>query len=307
MRILIAGGTGLIGRALVSHLQRQQHTVTVLGRSKPRIKRIFPQDIILCSWDELSIETIEAHDLIINLCGANIGAQRWSAKRKEILVSSRIQPSIRLTSLCAQSHNKPALFNASAIGIYPSQTVLGAPCTEETPLPDHPEGSPFLARLAKQWESTTLVAQEAGVRVVLMRFGVVLSPDGGILKELKLPYQLGLGGPIGSGRQPFTWIAITDLVNAIDFLIAHPEITGPVNIVAPTPAPQKEFAKLYANTLNRAAFFPNFAWVIQRVFGQMGQELLLNGQNVTPKRLLESGFHFQYPNLKQALASTHTV
>lgn len=302
MELLIAGGTGLIGQALVKHFTESGHGVSVLGRCKTRIKNQFPLGVKPISWDELTLEDIDKQALIINLCGENAGKKRWSDERKQALFDSRIHPTETLASLCSQSNSKPTLFNASAIGIYGNQRIEDSPSTEQSPPPSEKE-RPFLYNLALAWEKSAMSCIDSGVRVVTLRFGVVLSPNGGVLKELKLPYQLGLAGPIGHGQQPFSWIALRDVVKAVDFLIEHPDITGPVNLVSPNPVTQKEFATSLAKKLRRPAFLPTFSWLIRLAFGQMGEELLLSGQNVEPHVLQENGFAFEFPDLFDALES----
>lgn len=303
MKLLIAGATGFIGQALVSHFSSNNSSVTVLGRSVDRIQQQFGDTASAIDWDSLTLEDIEKHDAIINLCGAGVADKRWTPKRKEVLLNSRVNPQITLATLCAQSHNKPDLISASGIGTYGLQasmsTQLPEPMDEHTPV-NYDSEPDFMATLGRRREKAANVALEAGVRVVHLRLGAVLGP-GAMVKKLKPLYQLGLGGPIGSGHQPFSWIALPDVVNSIDFLLQHKAITGPVNLVAPHAVMQRDFAITFAHILNRPAIVPMPSMVAKLLFGQMADELLLNGQHIKPSVLIENGYSFQYPELEDAL------
>lgn len=298
MNILIGGGTGFIGQALVKHLRAQDHQVTVISRHK------HSDDPTIITWDELTIELIELQQVVINLTGVGIGDRTWTDKRKKEILDSRVIPTETLSNLCAESINKPALFVASAIGIYglqQSETNSLPPDLDESTVIDFKDESLFSATVCKRVESAAKRASHVGVRVVDCRFGVVLDESGGALKKLKTPYLFGLGGPIGNGMQPFCWVALNDVVNAIEFLIKHEDISGPVNIVSPNTVTQKEFAHTFAHHLHRPAILPTPAFVIKLIFGQMGEELLLQGQHVFPTVLLDHGFEFQHPHLEDAL------
>lgn len=281
MRILIAGGSGYIGQHLARHLLRENHTVTVLGRNLSQLQAQF-RDVAsmqLMDWSALMSRDnpLGDYDVVINLCGANIGEKRWSDQRKQELIESRVQPTRTLAELCMQAGDvAPRLLNASAIGIY---------------------GEGFLAQIGHAWEEATACAPN----VVQMRFAVVLSYDGGALKKMHLPFLLGLGGPIGDGNQPFTWISLTDLLNAISFIIAHPEISGPINLVAPVCMTQREFAKAFAHALHRPSFMITPAFMIKLIFQEMGEQLLLKGQTVYPQRLIDLGFKFKHPTIHSAV------
>lgn len=302
MRILIAGGSGFIGQHLARHLAEDNHTVTVLGRSLPQLQDLFFEEhsFHLMDWTVLMRKDnpLVDYDIVINLCGVNIGDKRWSDQRKKELIQSRVEPTRILAELCARASHSLRLFNASAIGIYGLQETERF--TEESEI-NCQNPSDFLSQIGCEWEQATASAQAAGVKVVLMRFGVVLSDDGGALQKMKRPFLLGLGGRIGHGNQPFSWVSLPDLLNAISFLIANPDITGPINIVSPGVVTQREFAKAFAHALHRPSFMITPAFLIKLIFNEMGEELLLKGQNVYPKRLLELGFQFQYPTISQAL------
>lgn len=294
MEILIGGGSGFIGSALATYLKHKGHHITLVSRGNRY------QHYACITWQELTASLLSKFDVVINLAGANIGEKRWTEKRKQEILSSRIDTTNKIVDLCLKlGKQSPRLLNASAIGIYAQQRPkLISPTLgfDETIMVVDKKS--FLNQVANAWEQATNPAKEAGISVVNMRFGVVLGNSGGVLKQLRLPYLLGLGGRIGSGEQPFSWVALTDVLRAIDFLLAHPELQGPINIVAPGIVKQKKFARRYAASLNRHAFFPTPAWLLKIIFGQMAEELLLQGQKVVSQRLLEAGFVFEYPDLK---------
>lgn len=306
MKIVIAGGTGFIGRALVDHYLAQNNDLMIIGRNKEKIATLFGDKVKALSWDDLNREggkLLDGADLIINLSGANIGEKRWNKQRKQNILLSRIKSTETLARICAKLSRPPTLFNASAVGVYGLQEdTNNNPLTildENTPI-NFNSAPDFLAHVGRQWELATHIASRANVRVVNLRFGIVLG-KGGVLAKLKPLYLLGLGGQIGSGKQFISWIALTDLVRIIDFIYEHPEITGPVNCVAPECITQKEFAKKYAKALNRPAWGFMPAFVVNSLFGQMGEELLLKGQCITPTLLINNHFNFLSPTLDVAL------
>ena len=307
MKRIIAGGTGFIGSALVKHWQTQNLELIVLGRDQQKIQKIFGDQVTAMDWKTFAAQSQQLCrevDCIINLCGASIGSRRWSPARKKLLIESRVKPTQTLAQACAScGEHAPRLFNANGIGIYGIQkrltANLPAACDENTPLPEPP--TDFLSSLGALWEAATQPAIDAGVKVIRLRFGVVLDRSGGALPRLALPFRFGLGGIVGSGEQPFSWITLVDLLQIFDFLIAHPEVTGAINCVSMQTVKQKEFAHNLARTLHRPCWLPMPATLIKLLFGQMGRELLLNGQHVVPTRLTELGFQFQYPDLDAAL------
>lgn len=307
--IVIAGGTGFIGRYLVPHFVNKGDVITVIGRSSEKIKRVFNNQVRAVEWQQLKQQGFELFtqtDLIINLTGATIGAKRWSKKRKQEIIKSRTQSSAQLSQWCADCGDQaPMLFNTSAVGVYgsqpESQTGLPPAYDENTPI-DYSHPTDFLSTVGSLWEQATQVAQNAGVRVVLMRFGVVLGKKGGALSPIKLPFYFYIGGRIGSGKQPFSWVCMVDLCNAIEFLYDHREISGPVNIVAPGCVSQANFAKALGRALHKPSFLPTPGIALQLVLGEMATELLLHGQHVIPQRLTQRGFEFQYPDIDSALA-----
>ncbi len=309
MHIIIAGGTGFIGQALVTSLLKQNIKVSVIGRSANNIAETFANQVNSLTWDQLeskhAVKYLQTVDAIINLAGANIGSQRWNAARKQEIIDSRVKPTQILANLCAQAGEAaPPLLNANGIGIYGTQidSTAGLPpaLTEQSSL-SLIAGTDFLAEVGRLWEQATAAAENASVRVVKMRFAAVLGRDGGALAKMLPAYRLGLGGKVGSGHQPFSWVALDDLIKAIHFIIMHEQIRGPVNIVAPGAVSQLEFAQTLAEILHRPRFLTMPAGLIKLLFGQMGEELLLHGQHISPDILLANGFVFDYPQLKPAL------
>lgn len=305
MHRIIAGATGLIGTQLVNHWLSQGMTVTVVGRSRKAIQSKFNNRVNAVEWQELHVDHFKQVDLVINLAGAGVADKRWSEARKQEMLNSRIDATTKIVSLLQTLGTEaPALFNASAIGVYglQKQQLLGLPprLDEETVI-DFDMATDFLSKIAIEWEKATQPAIQAGVRVVNLRFGVVLSREGGALPMIAKPFTFYMGGQVGAGQQPFSWVVIDDLIRAVDFLMAHPEMKGPVNIVAPGCVTQRDFAKSIAKVLHKPCMLTTPAWVLKFVFGEMANSLLLEGQYVYPKRLLETGFQFSYPDAEPAL------
>lgn len=309
MKLLIAGATGFIGKALVKHfLTETQSDIVVLGRSKQAIRNTFGDSVGRLSWADLpkfDFSNWQSGDVFINLCGANIGEKSWSESRKQSILESRVETTRLLAKICARlGESSPRLLNASAIGIYGLQAevegALPPPLTEASPLPCE-QPTDFLSKVGCAWEAAAKEAINDGVPVTFLRFGVVIGAAGGVYQQLKLPYQLGLGGTIGSGHQPFTWVSLRDLVKAIDFIISTPNVNGPVNITAPKAVSQSHFAKAMAKSLRRPAFITTPKFLVRKLFGQMADELLLQGQHVVPQRLTELGFQFEHDTIARAL------
>lgn len=287
-RILVAGGSGFVGSELVPFLQACGHDVFVLTRNVREQNHIH--------WDPekeiLPPTSIEGFDAIINIAGESIGSSLWSEKRKAHILSSRLKSTELLAQAINQLDKKPEVFiNASAIGFY--GTNADEPCSE-----DSPSGEGFLAEVCKQWEQA---AAKANCRTVIMRFGVVLSARGGILKSLLRPFRFGLGGTLGTGKQMISWIALDDLLYLVYHALNTPSLSGAVNAVGPDPVTNEEFTMTLARVLKRPAVFPLPRFLIKLLFGEMGTELMLGSTNAIPKRFLEAGAKFAYPTLKKAL------
>ncbi len=301
---MIAGATGFIGRALVKKLE-PEHTLILITRSNVTDKDHLNIHTTL-NWNtlqETANELLQTTDVIINLCGENIGKKRWSKKRKKIITDSRIIPTHAIMQLCQKSNVTPTVIHANGIGIYgPSEPAQQQPYTEEQKL--NLEADDFLTQLAHKWEHTAYANSQYQQRVVTLRQAVVCDPSGGAIKKMSLAFKLCLGGRIGKGNQPFPWISLNDTVRAIKFIIENELIHGPVNLIAPNISTQKEFAHAYAKFLWRPAFIPMPAFIVKLLFGEMGKQLLLQGQIAWPKKLLDLGFKFEDTTIKQALENS---
>lgn len=296
MNILIAGGTGLIGTALVALLQNRGDSVRILTRRRALSSS---DKIQYAEWQGGSDSGLDPHitwsDALVNLAGANIGAKRWSQQRKQEILDSRVQSTGSLGEAVARSDAPPSVFvQASAVGYYgyrPAQTVL----TE-----DAPAGSDFLAEVCQAWEAAANPLAATDVRLAVARFGVVLSSDGGALQRMLPPARMGAGGRLGSGRQPFPWIHLRDAAAAIVFLIDNQSIQGPFNVVSPASCSNGEFARALAHSVRRPILLFLPAFQVRLMFGEMA-DMLLEGQNASAQRLQDAGFDFMFGDLDAAL------
>ncbi len=292
--VAIAGAGGFIGSALRA----------ALGEAGWRIRRLVRRPVRSAeeiAWDpargELDAAALSGLDALIHLGGESIAAGRWTPARKRALRESRLASTRLLAESLARSPRPPRAFLcASAVGIYGDAGE--APVDESSPA-----GQGFLAELARDWEAAAAPAQAAGLRVVNLRIGTVLSREGGALARLLPLYRLGLGGPLGSGRQYLSWIALADLLAAIRFCLEREELAGPVNLVAPAACRQADFARALGQALQRPALLPAPAFALRLLLGEMAQALLLEGAAVRPRRLEEAGFVWRYPDLETGLAA----
>ncbi|AGL86851.1 uncharacterized protein (TIGR01777 family) [Pseudomonas protegens] len=293
MHILLTGGTGLIGRALCRHWQAQGHQLSVWTRQPDKVAALCgPQVRAVKALQELDQIPVDA---VINLAGAPIADRPWSHKRKALLWHSRIALTETLLAWLESREHKPGvLVSGSAVGWYGDGGEREL--SEDSP----PVNEDFASQLCIAWEETAQRAEAMGVRVVLVRTGLVLSPEGGFLSRLLLPFKLGLGGPIGNGRQWMPWIHIDDQIALIDFLVHQPGAQGPYNACAPKPVRNREFAKTLGRVLHRPALIPLPAFFLRLALGELSL-LLLGGQRAVPARLLEAGFTFQFTDLPAAL------
>jgi uncharacterized protein (TIGR01777 family) len=281
----------LVGSALLPFLVSGGHAVTRLVRTPPTGDDVF--------WDPAAgvrdLSRLEGVHAVVHLAGENIAAGRWTARRKEEIRRSRVEGTRRLSeSLTRLSRRPNVLVSASAIGVYGDR---GSELLTEDSVP----GKNFLARVCQEWEAATEPASRAGIRVVCMRFGVILSSAGGALKKMLLPFKLGAGGRLGSGAQYVSWIAIDDAIGAILHAILTLPLRGPVNAVAPASVTNAEFTRTLARVLSRPAILPVPASAARLVFGEMADALLLASQRVVPTRMQESGYHFRLADLEGAL------
>jgi uncharacterized protein (TIGR01777 family) len=304
VRYVVGGSSGLIGEALIADLRREGHEVVRLVRpSASSRNREQPGNALEVSWDPergaLDHSHLEGCEVFVNLSGASIGDRRWTPARRNEIVRSRVQTTSLLSRTIAKLRPDNAVFvNASAVGIYGDRG--DEELAEKSSL-----GSGFLSDVCRQWEAATSPAGDAGARVVHIRTGVVLSSKGGALKRLLPLFRLGLGGRLGTGLQWFSWISIQDEVGAIRHVVGDPGLDGAVNLVAPEPVTNSDFTRLLAEHLHRRAAFRVPPGLLATVFGsEAAQELLLGGQRVIPKALLDSGYRFSSPDLPAALLST---
>lgn len=289
MRVLVTGARGLIGSALVDRLVPDGHEVVRLVRSEPARRGEYRWDPTAGQLDPAALEAVDA---VVHLAGETV-AGRWTAGKKERIRESRVRGT-RLISEAAAKQDRPprVVVSASAIGYYGHR--------EEPVDETSPPGDGFLARVVKDWEAATEPARAAGIRVVTPRFGIVQSPAGGALRAQLPLFRLGLGGRVGSGRQFVSWVAIDDVVGAIEHALRDQQVSGPVNVTAPEPVTNAEYARTLGRVLGRPAVLPAPAPAVKLALGEFASEVL-TGQAVMPKRLRETGYEFRYPELEGAL------
>jgi len=294
-RVIIAGASGLIGKALVAHLEQRNYEVFRFVRTKENLSY---QNCIYLNPAVGSPrpEELPKLDTIINLAGENIATGRWNAEKKKLIRDSRIETTKYLVRLINEMKSRPSsLISASAIGFYGDR---GYQILSE----GSSRGRGFLSELCAEWESAANEAIKSGVRVINLRIGVVLSKRGGMLKEMLPFFRYNLGGKIGDGKQYISWIALEDLVDVIEFCLINKDIVGPVNAVTPFPVTNREFANLLAKKLNRFSFLSLPAFAARIIYGEMADELLLSSTRVLPQKLIDYGFKFKYENLDKALS-----
>ena len=300
MKILISGGTGLIGKALTNYYLQKGHEVGILTRGDNNIT--LDGRLKYFKWDAQSasqlIPIVSEYDVVVNLAGENIGSGFWTKAKKERILSSRVQAGNSLAQAIREVENKPKVFiQASGIGIY--GTSISQNFDEESPI-----GNDFMANVATQWENSSILVEEVGVRRVIIRTGVVLDKSAGVLPLMALPFKFFVGGPLGSGRQILSWIHLKDDIEAIDFCIQNNNISGPVNLSSPNALNNADFGKVLSKILKRPFWFPVPAFLLKIVLGEKST-LVLDGQNVYPKKLISHGFEFNFPGLREALANIY--
>ncbi len=296
MRIVAAGASGFLGQPLVEALLADGHEVALLtrrpGATDGRARDIeWHPDGAAGPW----ASALDGADAVVNLAGESIAGARWTAERKAALVESRLLSTRSLVAALDQAAERPPLLvSSSAVGYY-------GPRDDELIAETEPPGDDFLARLSVEWERAASAAESGGTRVVLVRSGLVLEKDGGALGAMLTPFRLGLGGPLGSGRQYWPWIHRADWVALVRFLLARPGAGGPVNATAPTPVTNAEFARTLGRVLRRPAIARAPGFVMRLAMGEMADALLLQGQRVVPTRAIAMGFTFKYDALETAL------
>ncbi|MGI9278317.1 MAG: TIGR01777 family oxidoreductase [Endozoicomonas sp.] len=296
MQILITGGTGFIGRRLVAKLLSKGHRLTILSRQDAKdVRRLLTSEVKPVK-SLSAVNPSVAFDAVINLAGEGVMDERWTPARKRQLLDSRVTLTSELVDLIERMESRPGcLISGSAIGFYGGRE--DAARLEES----SESGDDFSAGLCVRWEQAAQRAEGLGVRVCLVRTGVVLHPGGGALHEMLPPFRLGIGGPLGSGKQIMSWIHMEDMVNSLLFLLETESAQGAFNATAPEAVSNKEYSKTLAAALNRPAFLTMPAMVLKLMLGE-SSEMVLKGQNVYPERLLSEGYEFAYPQLKPALA-----
>ena len=293
MQVLVSGSSGFIGSALVPFLSTNGHRVTCLVRRPPSANSLAIQ------WDplrgEIDVDRLEGLDGVVHLAGENLTTGRWTADKKAKIRESRVNGTRLLCRALANLSRPPrVLVCASAIGYYGDRG-------EERVDEDSPPGSGFLAEVCREWEAAAQPAVQRGIRVVHARLGVVLSPSGGALALLLPVFKLGGGGRLGDGRHHLSWIALDDVLGAIDYALRHEEVRGPMNVAAPNPVTNRAFTTTLGSVLRRPTWVPVPAFAIRAIFGELADEALLASTRVSPRKLLTAGYQFRYPQLEGAL------
>jgi uncharacterized protein len=300
MRVIILGGSGLIGRALTEPLAAERNEVIVLSRDPARVRGL-PPGARCERWDGRSAagwgNLLDGGTAVVNLAGELVGEGRWTDERKRRIRDSRLHAGGAVTEAVRQAAGNgraPAvLLQASAVGYY-------GDAGDDEVTEDHPPGRDFLAEVSVAWEAATAEVEAHGVRRVLLRTGIVLHPDGGALPKMARPFRLGAGGALGSGRQWLPWIHWVDEIGAILFLLGSSTARGPFNLTAPQPVRNRDFAQALGRQLHRPSFFAAPAFALHLALGDMA-DALLHGQKAVPRRLLAAGYEFHHPALGEAL------
>lgn len=292
MKVLITGASGLIGKALQRSFADKGYEMLLASRKEP-------QDDQHIQWDVRTgfakAERLDGVDAVVHLAGENVSGLRWTDEKKKAIHDSRVLGTRSVVDAISKLERKPNVFvAASAIGFYGERG-------DEEVTESSAAGDNFLARVSREWEAESRRAEDAGIRTVLLRTGIVFSKEGGALATILTPFKLGVGGVIGSGKQWMSWISLDDEIAAINFAIENENLRGAVNAVSPNPVTNQEFTKTLGEVLYRPTFLPLPEFAVSMVFGEMGDALLLASTKVLPKRLQDAGFEFKYPVLKTAI------
>ncbi|MFC3885366.1 TIGR01777 family oxidoreductase [Bacillus songklensis] len=288
MKIVIAGGTGFVGKVLTSFFLNQQHDIWILTRNpRPSSGRLHYVD-----WEH-ALPYVQQADVVINLAGVSLNSGRWTEERKKAIIQSRVSTTQKLVKMMKTS-SKKVFINASAVGFYGTSTT--ETFTEASPS----ENNDFLASTVKAWEAEALKAKEYGIRTSLTRFGIILGQNEGALPKMILPYKLFAGGTVGSGEQWMSWVHIEDVVRIMAFIIEHEDLEGPINVTAPHPVTMKEFGQTIAKVINRPHWLPVPDFALNILLGEMSM-LILKGQRVLPQKLCDHHYSFTYDKLEGAL------
>jgi len=292
MKILITGASGLIGKALQKSFEAKGYEMLLASRSEPKDEKHIKWSIEEGFTDP---EKLEGIDVVVHLAGESVSGLRWTDEKKKAIRDSRVFGTRNVVDAISKLKNKPHTFvAASAIGFYGERG-------DEEVTESSAAGDTFLSDISKEWEAESRRAEDAGIRTVLLRTGIVLSKDGGALSTMLLPFKLGVGGVVGSGKQWMSWISLEDEIAIINFAIENENIRGAVNAVSPNPVTNHDFTKTLGDVLYRPTFLPIPEFAVSMIFGEMGDALLLASTKVIPKRLLDAGFEFKYTDLKKAI------
>ena len=292
MKILVTGASGLVGTELAPLLESEGHETLRLVRNAPASEREVRWNPSAGTIDAAALEGVDA---AVHLAGENLAEGRWTDEKKRRIRESRVKGTRLISETLAGLARQPeVLVSASAVGFYGSRG-------DEVLTEQSAAGDDFLAQVCREWEEATAAAEGARIRVVHLRFGVILSGRGGALKKMLTPFRLGVGGKLGDGRQYMSWVTLDDAVGAIEHALSDKTLSGPVNVVAPRPVTNKEFTKAMGSALSRPTFFTVPAFAARLAFGEMADATLLSSQRAEPARLQESGFVFKYPEIEGAL------
>src|SRR5215213_2898927 len=292
MKILVTGASGLVGTELAPLLESEGHETLRLVRNAPASAEEVRWNPSAGTIDAAALEGVDA---AVHLAGENLAEGRWTDEKKRRIRESRVKGTRLISETLAGLARQPeVLVSASAVGFYGSRG-------DEVLTEQSAAGDDFLAQVCREWEEATAAAEGARIRVVHLRFGVILSGRGGALKKMLTPFRLGVGGKLGDGRQYMSWVTLDDAVGAIEHALSDKTLSGPVNVVAPRPVTNKEFTKAMGSALSRPTFFSVPAFAARLAFGEMADATLLSSQRAEPARLQESGFVFKYPEIEGAL------
>lgn len=293
LKVAITGASGLVGREIAAFFKERGDKMLPLVRI-PKAEGVF-WSIEPDAWDAALLEGI---DMLVHLAGESIAGGRWTEEKKRRIWESRVRGTTSISRAIADLNRPPRLLvTASAVGYY------GDRSPEESVDETSASGTGFLADVVRAWEGAAEPAKQAGIRVVQLRLGMVLSKQGGALPQMMLPFYVGLGGPIGDGRHMVSWVSVREIPQMVAHVWEHEDLHGPVNAVAPEPVTHRDFSRTLGKVMRRPAWFPVPRWAIKGVWGEMADELLLSGNRVIPKKLLDSGYSFRYPDLEKALAN----
>lgn len=304
MKIILAGATGFIGKPLVSRLSAAGHHLVILTRDPARSRWHVSPKLQVLQWDSKTAgkwaSAVDGADAVINLAGEPIAEKRWSPEQKQKLLRSRVDATRAIVQAFQSAKTKPkVLINGSAVGFY--GPVENDEVPEETP-----KGTGFLADVCEAWEKETEPLKNTGVRIVLLRTGIVLEKGGGALAKMEFPFKIFAGGPLGSGTQGFPWIHLDDEIGLIEFALTHESVEGPLNAAAPESLTNAQFSKALGHALHRPSWAPVPAFVLKLMLGEMS-EMLLTGQRAVPRKALQAGYRFKYSSATQALQAIYGV